>query len=448
MNLIDILKKHENSVRLHMPGHKGINLSHLNNDIFNLDLTELADTDNLHDAKDILKDIQEKTAQIYNCRQSRFLVNGTTAGVLASINTSFKPGDKILVQRNSHMSVYHAAMLTDINLVYAYNNSPRCNEAYALDLSELEKHADGIKGIVLTYPTFVGTCADIAKISSFAKANNITLIVDEAHGAHMRFSEKYPLSAEECGVDLAVQSTHKTLSSLTQTSLLHVCSDKTDVDRLDFYLRVYQTSSPSYILMNSLYDAVMYASENAGTVFNNIITWRDELKEMLAGTDFYLMEEDVYDWSKIWVNVKQSGYSGFEIKKMLDEKNVYVEYASFDYVLGLGGIGTSRSDFIALANALKSIKSRDAKQENKIVLPKAQAKTTLKEALLHEYVYCDYKDTKNKTAADFIIPYPPGIPLIVPGEIINQNIIDLIARYENTDMDVMGLKNGKIKVLK
>ncbi len=275
--------------------------------------------------------------------------------------------------------------------------------------------------------------ADIEKITSLAGTNNITIIADEAHGAHLKFSSLYPASAEECKCDIVVQSTHKMLSSLTQSSVLHICSQKVDADRLDFYLRIYQSSSPSYILLNSLQQAVLYAADNAKTIFNNIIAWRRELKEMLADTGYYLMEEDNYDWSKLWINVTQSGHDGYEIKSILEKKNIYVEYASFDYILALCGIGTKREDLLALGNELKAIKSIGRKQEHKIVLPKADAAIKMKEAVLQSYAYADYKNAKNKISADFIIPYPPGIPLIVPGEIIDKDIIDIIAQYENTE---------------
>lgn len=431
-----------------MPGHKGRNLSEIYDDIFSLDLTELADTDNLHDAKDIIKDIQNQIANIYDTLQSRLLINGTTSGILASINSSFNPGDKVLIQRNSHVSIYHAAMLSDIELVYAYNENQQFSEAYTLNLSDLKKHANNIKGAVITHPTFVGTCADIKNISSYAKANNIILIADEAHGAHLKFSECYPISAEDCKFDIVVQSTHKMLSSLTQSSALHICSDKVDTERLDFYLRIYQSSSPSYILLNSLQQAILFALKNAKTIFDNIIIWRLELKEMLEGTQFYIIDEEKYDWSKIWINVSRTGYDGYAIKSMLESKNIYIEYASFDYILALCGIGTKRADLSALGDELKKIKNRASHQEYRLILPKADAAMKMREAAIREYEYEDYTNAKNKASADFIIPYPPGIPLIVPGEIIDDSVIDTIARYEKSRYDIMGVKNGRIKIIK
>ncbi len=448
MNLVDILKKKKKSVRLHMPGHKGRRLSKIYDDIFSLDLTELTDTDNLHDAKGIIKDMQNQAAHIYNTYQSRFLVNGTTAGILASMNSLFKPGDKVLIQRNSHISVYHAAMLSDIELIYAYDEGQCRSEAYVLNLSEIEKNKDDIKGIVITHPTFTGTCADIEKIALFAERNNIELIADEAHGAHLKFSSLYPASAEEFKCDIVVQSTHKMLSSFTQSSVLHICSQKVDTDRLDFYLRIYQSSSPSYILLNSLQQAIIHAAHNAETIFNNIISWRRELKEMLGATEYYLMEDDNYDWSKLWINVTRSGHDGYEIKNILEKKNIYIEYASFDYILALCGIGTQREDLLALGSELKAIKNSGEKQEHKILLPKAKAAMKMKEAVSQSYIYTHYKNAKNKISADFIIPYPPGIPLIAPGEIIDESIIDVMMQYEKSGMDIMGVKNGKIKIIK
>jgi len=450
LNIIDALKKHKSSIRLHMPGHKGKNLTSGHEELYSLDLTELSDTDNLHHASGMISEAQKQAAQLYHVYESRFLINGTTAGILAAASASFRPDDKVLIQRNSHLSVYHAALLCDIDLVFACGDNKGYDEAYILESEKLSKEYADIKGIIMTYPTYVGTCADIKKAALWAKQSSKTLIVDEAHGAHLAFSKLYPASAEECGADIVIQSTHKTLSSLTQSSILHVGSSTVDIDKLDFYLRIFQSSSPSYILLNSLQQALYFASEYAEKIFNQIHTWRTYLKDMLSATNFYLMEDEIYDWAKLWINTKKSNYTGFEIKKILEEKNIYIEYASHTYIIALCGIGTVQSDIIALGNALKKIENKkNAHLTNRSVyMPEPVSKIKMKEAVSCNYKYAEIKNTKNKISADFVIPYPPGIPLIIPGEVITEQIIEIIVDYSNIGVSIMGIKENKIKVIK
>jgi len=448
LKLIDILKKHESSVRLHTPGHKGRNLYGAAQDIYSCDMTELSDTDNLYNSKGILKQIRSSASQIYNTHDCRLLINGTTSGILSSVCACFKPGDKVLIQRNSHLSVYHAAMLAGIDIVYAYGEDGLYYEAHTLKVNDVCGH-NNLKGVIITYPAYTGTCADIETILNHTKQRGITSIVDEAHGAHLAFSSAYPAAAEHCGADIVVQSTHKMLSSLTQSSLMHICSNNVDTDWLDFYLRVYQSSSPSYILMNSLQQALLYAVNNAKTVFDNLIHYRVELKSMLSDTPYRIMDDVLYDWSKVWINVKGSGYTGFETAKMLEEKNIFIEYASFDYILALLGIGTKESDIIALASGLKNIKTNKSTfGRPNIAMPKTKAALNIKDAVLQKYEFVDYTKAKNKISADFVLPYPPGIPLLVPGEIISEDIINAIKQYNIYNTDIMGIKENKIKVVK
>lgn len=433
-----------------MPGHKGKNLMTGQDELYGLDLTELSDTDNLHNSIGMLKEAQIEAATLYHTQQSRFLINGTTVGILAGICASFKPKDRVLMQRNSHLSVYHAALLSDIDIVFAYGDHKGYDEAYTLKAEELTKEKSaGIKGIVLTYPTYVGTCADIQKISAWAKQNNKTLIVDEAHGAHLAFSKLYPKSAEESKADIVIQSTHKMLSSLTQSAILHVGTDTVNIDKLDFYLRMFQSSSPSYILLNSLQQALYFARNNAENIFNQIIIWRSQLKDTLRQTNFLIMEDKIYDWSKIWINTEKTKYSGFEIKAILEKQNIYIEYASHTYIVAYCGIGTIQSDIIALGNALKSISAKDGLFVNdKISMPEPISKIKMKEAVAVEHAYICLKNAKDRVSADFVIPYPPGIPLLIPGEIITQQSIEVILKYLNNNVDIIGIKESKIKVVK
>ena len=244
----------------HMPGHKRNRASSADDFLFERDITEISGFDNLHHAEGILKEAQEYAAQIYGTKKCFFSVNGSTAALLAAVSASVNKGGKILVARNCHKAVYHALYLRELQPVYIYPHedqrlginggiSPERVERY------LEENTD-VQAFLLTSPTYDGVVSDIKTIAEVVHRHKIPLIVDEAHGAHLHYSKYFPVSAADLGADIVIQSFHKTLPSMTQTAVLHICSDMADVEKIKRFMGIYQTSSPSYILMASM-DACM-----------------------------------------------------------------------------------------------------------------------------------------------------------------------------------------------
>ena len=251
----------------HMPGHKR-NAAVISTDFpFERDITEIDGFDNLHHPEGLILEAQKRAADLYGSKECFFSVNGSTAALLSAVSACVTRGGQILMARNCHKAVYHAVYLRDLKPTYVY---PHLEHELGINggitpsrvKRALEENPD-IEAILITSPTYDGVVSDVAGISRIAGEYHIPLIVDEAHGAHFCFSDYFPVSAVELGADIVIQSIHKTLPSMTQTAVLHRCSDRVSSDMLKRFMGIYQSSSPSYILMASI-DACMDKIEKDG----------------------------------------------------------------------------------------------------------------------------------------------------------------------------------------
>ncbi|HIR45334.1 MAG TPA: decarboxylase, partial [Candidatus Ventrisoma faecale] len=249
----------------HMPGHKrrmGGNGPAALERPYEIDLTEIGWNDNLHHAEGILKESMEMAANVYGADRSYYLVNGSTCGILSAVSAAARSGGRILMARNCHKSAYHGVILNHLRAEYVYPQNLWEFGVYggllADDIAKLVDNCPDICAILLTSPTYEGIVSDIGEISVICHRRGIPLIVDEAHGAHFTFGDNFPKSAVECGADLVIQSLHKTLPSLTQTAILHVQGDMIDREKLERYLKIYQTSSPSYVFLASMENCIRY----------------------------------------------------------------------------------------------------------------------------------------------------------------------------------------------
>ena len=255
----------------HMPGHK-----RTGNPIFGIDITEIDAFDNLYHATGILKEAKERAAQLYQSKESYYLVNGSTCGILVAIFSAFKPGDTVIVARNCHKAVYHAIEIRGLRPIYLY---PETDDEYDISVGikaeqvkevlernkDLNNHPNRIKGMILTSPTYEGLVSEIKEIAALIHNEGGILVVDEAHGAHLGFDERFPESAVKQGADLVIQSLHKTLPSMTQTALLHRATDRIDERRVNKYLSTFQTTSPSYIFMAMMDECIRTLGEKKGS---------------------------------------------------------------------------------------------------------------------------------------------------------------------------------------
>lgn len=242
----------------HMPGHK----RNIEDGVspFSYDITEIDGFDNLHNPQGILKIAMEEAADFYGTDKTYYLVNGSTCGLLSAICGVTSRGDKILVARNCHKAVYNAIYLNELTPVYI---NPEYIEMYGINggISPeavqygLAENPD-IKAVIITSPTYEGVVSDVQRIAEIVHKKGIPLIVDEAHGAHFGLHKCFPQSAVKLGADIVIQSVHKTLPSLTQTALLHIRSDIVNVSEVERFLHIYQSSSPSYVLMSSIDECI------------------------------------------------------------------------------------------------------------------------------------------------------------------------------------------------
>ena len=454
----------------HMPGHKrqafwGDNLP------FGIDITEIEGFDDLHHASGILKDAQELTARVYGAEESRFLVNGSTVGILSAILGCTKKGDKILFARQCHKSVYHAVYLNELNPVYLH---PEFDEDLHLNTyisvsavkTALMEHSD-IRAVVIVSPTYDGVISDVEGIAAVVHAYGIPLIVDEAHGAHFHFSNYFPVSAADLGADLVIQSFHKTLPAMTQTAVLHNCSERVDSRLIRRFMGIYQSSSPSYILMASI-DACMDKMVTDGKeMFREFTRILEKARRRLSECKYIrLVSPEIgsagvfdYDRSKLIFSTRYTSMTGTELAQLLLEKyHIQVEMQTEHYVLALAAVGDSEEGFERLCRAIEEIDQEESQKKRKtegqiaerVAYTSMNQLMSVTEAMEAESEVCRLEESVGRISAEFGYLYPPGIPLIVPGEQITGQFIRNMRIYMEEGLYLQGLEdytNDTIRVI-
>ena len=452
----------------HMPGHKRRVFPLKGENPFAIDITEIDGFDNLHHAEGILKEAQDRAAKIFRTERSFYSVNGSTAALLAAISAALPRGASILIGRNAHKAVYHGIYLRGLKSHYIY---PKEEKRYGLnggiDPKEVEKALKSnpeIGAVLITSPTYDGVVSDIKAIGEITKKYQKILIVDEAHGAHFSLAKKAPVSACNLGADLVIQSLHKTLPALTQTALLHSLSKKVSKDKIQYFMSIYQTSSPSYLLMASM-DACLSWIEDRGQIsfgeyYLNLDWFRQDLKDLkkikLVGREV-LGESDIYDYdeSKVVLSLKETSFSGPDLSSiLLKDYHIQVEMAAKDYVILLTGVGDDKEGFKRAVKALKQIDKameKRKKVEIGIEQEKPLSVKTIEDAMEDEAEKIPLRQSAGYISQEFIYAYPPGIPLLVPGEKITERLIKEVEEKIKLGLDIQGLKdynNDYILVLK
>ena len=299
----------------HMPGHKR-NVNFMEENLpFGIDITEIEGFDDLHHCEGILKDAQTRAASVYGAEETHFLVNGSTVGILSALAGCTRRGDEVLIARNCHKSVYHAVEIFGMKPVYIYPKKQENEEAVlsgcvdAADVEQILEQRREIRAVMIVSPSYDGVVSDIKKIAGIVHKYGIPLIVDEAHGAHFGFHDYFPENANRLGADIVIHSVHKTLPSLTQTALLHMNGSIVDRKRVERYLHILQSSSPSYVLMAGIDACIHMLETRKDEVFGNYAENLDSLREKLRKmTHLKLCESTSYDRSKIVIS--QRGRTG------------------------------------------------------------------------------------------------------------------------------------------
>ena len=416
---------------LHVPGHKNGMLSALPYDFrqaLKYDVTELTGLDDLHHPEEAIFEAEQLLAETYKAKRSFFLVNGSTVGNLAMIYATCKRGDKILVQRNAHKSIFHALELVGVEPVYLM---PEWDENTAtLGAIQLQtvkqaiaEHPDA-KALVITSPTYYGVVTDDLQAQiDFCHTHNIPVLVDEAHGAHFAASKHFPESALDLGADVVVQSAHKTLQAMTMASFMHVKGELVDVGRINHYLRMLQSSSPSYMLLASLDEAryyiQTYKESDAVYLLEKRMQWIEALR---AIPSVYVIETN--DLLKVCLRVEH--YSGAQVQTELEKQGLYAELADPQqvlFILPLLKVGQSypfaelRVRVRDAVASLQKVKSTKLLETQPLNLQKvSQPQLTHEQLAAGDKEWVPYMRAIDRISAAMIIPYPPGVPLFVPGE--------------------------------
>ncbi|MCC2529808.1 aminotransferase class I/II-fold pyridoxal phosphate-dependent enzyme [Bacillus halotolerans] len=446
-----------NSHSFHVPGHHNGDVffdeaKTIYNPLLTIDLTELSGLDDLHHPSGVIKEAQDLVSQLYGSAESFFLVNGTTVGNLAMILSVCGPGDTILIQRNCHKSVFHAVDLAGAEPVYL---APDIDEIMhvpthvPLDtIKEALKAYPNAKGLVLTNPTYYGHSADLTEIISEAHQYGIPVLVDEAHGAHFVLGEPFPASALEMGADIVVQSAHKTLPAMTMGSYLHLNSNKIERNRVADYLNRLQSSSPSYPIMASLdlaraYVQHMIEEQKLSDVLQHIQSIKQTFDSLAYAAPVEPANQRITtDPLKLTIRSK-CGHSGFTLQKILERVNIFTELADENQVLlvlPLGG--KQRIDSETIKKIDHEIEKTPSDQMNVPAEWEAQPITVMPypkkvlNTLQKEYVGFD--KAAGRLNAEDVIPYPPGIPMIMAGERITRESVQKLSRLISMKTHVQG----------
>ncbi len=479
----------------HMPGHKRNGAS-----VFATDITEIDDFDNLHHATGILKDAQDRAARLYGSQESFFLVNGSTCGLLAAVFASFKRGDKVLVARNCHKAVYHAIEIRGLEPVYIY---PEIDDGYdiavgitaeqvkeALDESSLyaicsetegacagDKEAYGkLKGMILTSPTYEGLTSEIKEIADLLHDRDMVLIVDEAHGAHFGFHKAFPESAIKQGADLVIQSLHKTLPSMTQTALLHRCSERIKAEKIQKYLGVFQTSSPSYVFMAYMDECIRLLEEQGRELFDAFADKLNHFAKQCENFKHVKVPRPAFAGDKLLektmgkvtsdpgkIVITADGYTGKELYDILRNRyHLQPEMCAGSYVLAIMTICDTQEGFARLYEALAELdneidvlKTRPfAEAKNEDIVEKKQNETLVSLLQMRPIIkYASWKmETKKvqkiklseavgQVSGEYIYLYPPGIPFIVPGEVLSEDAVTGLLEMQSRGYELQGMSD-------
>lgn len=458
----------------HMPGHKRqVHTEYLSNP-YAVDITEITDFDNLHHAEGIIKENQDMAAELYHADKTWFLINGSTAGILAAVSACTSRGGKLLMARNCHKAVYHAAYLRGLETSYIYPSyEPACGLNGRISPDDVEKVLQenaGIEAVIITSPSYDGVVSDIEQIAKMVHSYGIPLIVDEAHGAHFAFGEYFPTSALDLGADIVIHSLHKTLPAMTQTALLHKKGNRVSGERLEEFLGIYETSSPSYILMGGISYCLRFLKEQGKQkfeMFQENLKWaREKMKTMkvlhFVGEEL-IEENDIFDldYSKMIISTVNADINGPQLHEILRKKyHLEMEMEAEQYVLALTSVMDSREGFDRLVKALleidESLQNKKEKMENYIFInsgctAKKQQKCTIWEAVEGVWEAVPLEESQGRVSAEYAYLYPPGIPLLVPGEEISEDFLIQEERLKNQGIYFQGLKDysqKKIRVLK
>jgi len=463
----------------HMPGHKkGVGAASrltdfLGRNFLAIDVTGVEGMDDLHEPQGIIKEAQELAAQAFGADYSFFLINGTSSGVHGMILAACNPGDKIIIPRNAHRSIVSGVILAGARPVYmqpevdnelgiAMGVTPEMVEA------ALKENPDA-KAVMLINPTYYGVTTDLARIVEIAHSYGKPVLVDEAHGPHLKFHPELPVTAMEAGADLCAQGVHKIIGGMTQASILHVKKGRIDIPRLKTMLRLVQSTSTSYLLLTSLDMARMQMATEGKELLDKTLALAGQArerinripglscfgKEIIGGPGRYDL-----DTTKLTICVKEAGFTGQEVELILRyDYGIQVELADLYNVLCIVSIGDRQESIDKLLNALEDlVKTKTPDPENPEFFQELQRHgqipaipkqiMTPRNALFASAQAVPFAELEEYISAEVIASYPPGIPIICPGEEFNKEIMDYLQLLKEAGIRIQGPQDANLETIK
>ncbi len=475
--LLDALREcvNKNHAPFYTPGHKrGQGISQRLNDcfgssVFKADLPELAQLDNLFAPQGVIQEAQQLAAAAFGAEYTWFLVNGSTCGVEAAILATCGSGDKIILPRNVHSSSIAALILSGAHPVFVnpeYN--PVLDIAHSITSkgvqTALEQHPDA-KAVMMVYPTYYGVCGDVAAIATLAHQYNIPLLVDEAHGAHFAFHSDLPTKALAAGADLSVQSIHKVLGALTQSSMLHVQGSRIDIDRVSKSLQLLQSTSPSYLLLASL-DAARQQMAMAGEqLMAKTLQLADDARNRISNIPGLSVLQPVgttpgfvaLDRTRLTVTVSELGLTGFAADEILAEHGVIAELPSLQHLTFIISLGNTEADIERLVQAFTILAKeycsniltlRNPEWDNFFSKLDSHSQISPREAFFAVRETLPIEQTRDRISAELVCPYPPGIPVLMPGEIITSKATEYLQQIQAMGGFISGCADKSLRNLK
>ncbi len=454
---------------LHMPGHKrNTSLCRMENP-YEIDITEIEGFDNLHQPEGVLLSLAERIAGLFGSKKAYPLVNGSTAGILTGIMAATRRGDQVLLARNSHKSIYHGIILGGLVPEYIYPQKVEGMTALGGFLpSDIEKALiknQKIKLVIIISPSYEGVVSDIKTIAEIAHRHGARLLVDEAHGAHFSFHDLLPVSAVRLGADLVIQSLHKTLPAFTQTAVLHSNCEELNT-KIEKYLAIHQSSSPSYLLMSGIDQCIGLLEDHKQGLFEEYLKRLDRVTQDLAHLKhFRLLGKEligvsgVYalDPSKLTVIIQDGILAGKELSELLYQRyHLVLEMSASDYVLGMTSICDTEEGLRRFVKAMTEI-DRDL-EEGRLPQKTSAGQYSGRKNLLYEQTSfqpvmkllpveafeqptetVDFIMSDHRCSASFVCLFPPGQPILAPGEIITNDLIDYVMDMKQQGITVTGL---------
>lgn len=488
----------------HMPGHKrqsGKGFSQGFPNPFSIDITEIEGFDNLHEPEGILKESMEEAARIYGADRTYYLVNGSTCGILSAVCGTVAHGGKLLMGRNCHKSAYNGAVLNRLETRYIY---PQVIGEFGIqggylpeDVENMLKKEPDIQAVLLVSPTYEGIVSDIGRIAGIVHGYGVPLIVDEAHGAHLTFGKDagMPVSALDMGADVVIQSLHKTLPAFTQCAVLHVKRGYADLDRIDRYVHLFQSSSPSYVLMAGIENCIFwmdgYGRTELEAASRRLAGYRKRLEGMkrlrlLPGSVAGTAGVFAVDEMKVVVSCRDTGITGPQLMDCLRERyHLEMEMCGVDYITAIvtaadteEGIGRLTEALLAIDGSLEENVGecgflfvaagedefppaavdecgfpsavREKTVDGSAVYVekfgklsqtggKPVAAMTLADAMDSPYREVLWKESAGMVCGEFVYAYPPGIPIAAPGEVLTAETVELVLDYRRKGLPIQGM---------